>query len=244
MSGNTSQYQMIFLIKNMVIMAFLFLVIIILPPVTADGNIIQINPVGNHHLGERFTISGSIASMQIHRIMITFFSKSCWDSFIEFVTITGDTSIYTAESTPYLNYGGEYSYTNPDGSVTQFGRPQCPSESYNDNPSIRKSNGKLVWDCSINGTIGDRIMKPGTYVVRVIDPDSGEYTTAIFSLEKKIDNGFSEGMVKRKMEPDIHSDNQKYSINFLERFLIKKTPVPRNTIGPVNIIAGYEDKQE
>jgi hypothetical protein len=52
-------------------------------PTTPNQSII-VNPIGNHHIGEKFNITGTVTDQKIKKIGIEIFPKKYWDNTTEF----------------------------------------------------------------------------------------------------------------------------------------------------------------
>lgn len=143
---------------------------------------ITINPVADYKIGSNITISGTYPDSAIDFIVVFISPKSYLDAQKAFwnETSSQNNSIYCSDDSDYC----EISRKNPDGTSLIVPYPKSPDCWSTEVPVIKGQDGVNTWKCTFDGTIGERIMQPDTYIIQVGGYEAGDLVEETFKIIK------------------------------------------------------------
>lgn len=178
-SGNASVLNRCLIAKGL----FCFLIISSGGIICAEQNTgITINPVTDFKVGSTMTISGTYSNSTPDSVVVFISPKSYMDAQNAFWDETGSTYKFLL-----CPDGSDYcviSRTNLDGKILTIPYPNSPDCWSVKVPIIKGKNVVNTWECTFNGTIGDRIMQPDTYSIQVGGYEAGDLVEKTFKIMK------------------------------------------------------------
>ncbi|MDD1724408.1 MAG: hypothetical protein LUQ07_04695 [Methanospirillum sp.] len=149
--------------------------------VYADQNrMVTIDPVPDMTVGSSLTISGTSTDPDLDSLVISISPKGWIDAQKAYFEET-NSSVYRLVCPENYDYC-LLSRNNPDGSVLTVPYPNCPDAIIAKIPVEKGEGGISTWRYLCNGTVGDRVLQPDTYLVQVDAGDGGVLPEATFTI--------------------------------------------------------------